>query len=317
MGQRILISTTEYLGDTIMTLPLIDLLEANYDDVRYMAPGYAAQLLASPKRKFVTPPPKSSFWGDIQYAKSLRAEQFDTAIAAKTSFRTAWILRLAKIPRRIGHAMEGRGFLLTDPVKYEPGAYFAFTLLDLARPFGLPINFKFPSFRNFTKIEEAKQLLDGATVAVQPGSKMERKMMSNDQLGAIIHYLADQGARVALIGGPTETEIAESLIAELKCPVVNLVGKTDFPTLASVLSQSKLVVGGDTGVLHLAAATGATTVQVFGPTFYKAWGNGYGGNQVLVAHDGNVRSLPADLLVQTVATALDAAERKALLATAR
>jgi ADP-heptose:LPS heptosyltransferase len=75
------------------------------------------------------------------------------------------------------------------------------------------------------------------------------------------------GAPVVVLGGPgpVEAEMAAPLLAALPC-AVDLVGRLSLPEAAAVLARAALYVGNDSGLMHLAAATGAPTLGLFGPT---------------------------------------------------
>jgi ADP-heptose:LPS heptosyltransferase len=75
------------------------------------------------------------------------------------------------------------------------------------------------------------------------------------------------GAPVVVLGGPgpVEAEMAAPLLAALP-DAVDLVGRLSLPEAAAVLARAALYVGNDSGLMHLAAATGAPTLGLFGPT---------------------------------------------------
>lgn len=279
------------LGDAIMTLPLIELLESRWPRIWIMAPGYPESVLSTPNRTFLPYLPGKGPASDFKRADALKREGFDAAILCSTSFRSAWFTRLAGIPKRIGHSVEGRSFLLTDPVKFEDSAYYAFSQLDLARPLGFAVRLARPRLALPSGTPDVQDLLRGAVIGVQPGAAYEDKRIATDLLAASIRRLNGLGLSVVLLGGREERTAADRLCEQLDVPVLDLVGKTDMKTLIGVLAALRLMIGGDTGVLHLAAALGTTTVQVFGPTVYKGWGNVYGANQAIVAPGGDIKRL--------------------------
>lgn len=84
------------------------------------------------------------------------------------------------------------------------------------------------------------------------------------------------GARVAVLAAAHEraqaTPVLDAIAPERR---IDLVGRTDLLTAAAVLKRSALFVGNDTGLMHMAAAVGAPTVGLFGPsaaTHYAPWG---------------------------------------------
>lgn len=91
-----------------------------------------------------------------------------------------------------------------------------------------------------------------------------------DRLGAAL------GARVLVLGGPGDAAAAQPLLDRLgegRC--VDAVGKLDMPAAAAAVAASRLYVGCDSGLGHAAAAVGAPTLSLFGPTDerrYAPWG---------------------------------------------
>ena len=67
------------------------------------------------------------------------------------------------------------------------------------------------------------------------------------------------GDRALVVWGPGEQELAQQVGAEMAPP-------TSFRELASLLRAASLVIGGDTGPLHLAAALGTPVIGLYGPT---------------------------------------------------
>lgn len=83
-------------------------------------------------------------------------------------------------------------------------------------------------------------------------------------------------ARVAVLAAAHEREQAEPLLAALPARrVIDLIGRTDLLTGAAVLRRASLFIGNDTGLMHIAAASGVPTLGLFGPTpveQYAPWG---------------------------------------------
>jgi heptosyltransferase-3 len=84
------------------------------------------------------------------------------------------------------------------------------------------------------------------------------------------------GARVAVLAAAQERAQAAPLLAALPAARrIDLVGRTDLLTAAAVLRRAALFVGNDTGIMHIAAAAGAPTLGLFGPSHpeqYAPWG---------------------------------------------
>jgi heptosyltransferase-3 len=91
---------------------------------------------------------------------------------------------------------------------------------------------------------------------------------------ALGQCLADQGLAIAVTGGdaPGERVFCEDMVQRLPKGTVNLAGQAGLPALGYLLSRTALYVGTDTAVSHMAAAVGAPTVVLFGPSNPVKWG---------------------------------------------
>ena len=76
-------------------------------------------------------------------------------------------------------------------------------------------------------------------------------------------------AEIVLVG--RHEDDGESVADLLDGAALNLVGKTSLPQLADVIYHADLFVGADSGVMHIAAATGTPVVSIFGPSNADAW----------------------------------------------
>lgn len=130
---------------------------------------------------------------------------------------------------------------------------------------------------------EARRLLPpGAPVlALGPTANWGGKMWPADRFAALAARLTAKGAilggaRVAVFGAPNERGLAAPLLAALPPDArIDLVGRGDLLTVAACLERAALFVGNDSGLMHLAAASGAPTLGLFGPSreeLYAPWG---------------------------------------------
>jgi heptosyltransferase-3 len=80
------------------------------------------------------------------------------------------------------------------------------------------------------------------------------------------------GARLAVVGGPGERAMAEPL---LQAGAIDLVGTEDLGVVAAAIARASLYVGNDSGLMHVAAASGVPTLGLFGPSedrHFRPWG---------------------------------------------
>ncbi len=80
----------------------------------------------------------------------------------------------------------------------------------------------------------------------------------------------DYNAKIVLVGGREDDgHLVEQM---LDFELLNLVGETTLPQLAEVIHGADLFIGSDSGVMHIAAATGTPVISIFGPSNADAWG---------------------------------------------
>ncbi len=76
-------------------------------------------------------------------------------------------------------------------------------------------------------------------------------------------------AEIILVG--RRADDSDEVARIMDCEPKNLVGRTSLPQLADVIGRADLFIGADSGVMHLAAATGAPVISIFGPSNFRAW----------------------------------------------
>src|SRR5690606_17290824 len=90
------------------------------------------------------------------------------------------------------------------------------------------------------------------------------------KFAAVAEALASEFNAEIVIAGTAADDTA-NVVQRLSFPVIDLTGKTTLPQLATILSDSDLYIGADSGIMHLAAATGVPVVAIFGPSNADAW----------------------------------------------
>jgi len=161
-------------------------------------------------------------------------------------------------------------------------------------------------------------------LAVAPTANWPPKAWAGARFVAAVERLtgpggALPGARVLVAGGPGERELAAPVLAALPEPRrLDLVGKVPLSTLAACLERCRLVLANDSGLMHLAAATGAPTLGLFGPSDQRryaprgprtAWVRSDETAEALIARKPQVGREPAALMTALpIDRVVDAAE---------
>lgn len=105
-------------------------------------------------------------------------------------------------------------------------------------------------------------------VLVHPGSGGARKCWPPARFGELI---ADLAGPVVLLQGPADRQACRAVLEQTAGRDVAVRADLALPELATCLARCRLYVGNDSGVTHLAAALGTPTIAVFGPTDPKVW----------------------------------------------
>ncbi len=110
---------------------------------------------------------------------------------------------------------------------------------------------------------------EGRWIGLGPTANWAGKAWPAERFVGLAHALASAlpGARVAIFGGPGEAERAAASATLAALPgALDLVGRLSLPEAAACLARCTVFVGNDSGLMHLAAASGAATLGLFGPT---------------------------------------------------
>jgi ADP-heptose:LPS heptosyltransferase len=305
--QRLLICLKSFIGDAIMALPMVDALEGRYSNVVVQTSPVVQQLLDTPERRlgYLLHHKDRAPWTTVRQAVSFRRMGFDATVLVNRSFRAALIAKLAGIPERVGHAREGRSRLLTKSLPYPEDQFEADCCLELARVLGCE-GWGAPKLAPTEEdLSAGKAAIQTAVIGIQPGARYPRKQLPPKTLAEIARRLTKDGHRIALLGGDDERGQVEALRREAPTSV-DLVGATPIRTTLGAVSCLRLVLGSDTGLMHVAAASGTPTITVFGPTNSEKWGHRYAPHKVIVAPDGDMQRVCVDDLYTSILSTLEA-----------
>jgi heptosyltransferase-2 len=176
--------------------------------------------------------------------------------------------------------MDKRGWMLTRRIRgFKRKVHHVDYYLELAKAVSADVSH--PSMEIHTRPEDrvnARKLLAVAGITpgtgfmiLSPGAAFgAAKRWGDHQFAAAADKLSVEfNLAVVLIGSEGERSVSESIRTFMKQSAVVLNGKTSLETLMGLIAESTLLVGNDSGPVHLAAALGIPTVAVFGATDYK------------------------------------------------
>ncbi|MCM2304936.1 MAG: lipopolysaccharide heptosyltransferase II [Elusimicrobia bacterium] len=273
--KKVLVMQTAFLGDSLLTLPLLRRLKE-------VLPGATVTVLTLAKTADIF---RGTPWvdevliddkrgrhgglaGPWAIAAELRSRGFDLAVIPHRSFRSALIARLSGMPRRIGFDSSAGRFLLTDAVPFSWDMHDLERNLSLTLPLGAagaPSSGESRYVAPPAVSAKLSALLpSGPLAGVHPGSAWATKRWLPERFAELCVRLKADGITPVLVGGPDDKALGASIARE--CGALDLVGKTDLEDLKALMGRLSVFVTNDSGPMHLAAAAGVPVVAIFGAT---------------------------------------------------
>jgi heptosyltransferase-2 len=267
-----LVIQTSFLGDMVLTTPLLARL-AESGPVDVVATPAAATLLANhPAVRRVIPYDKRGTergtLGFVRLAMRLRGERYDAAYLAQGSVRSGALAMMAGIPSRVGFdSSAGRGFY-TKRIPYIENDHHAKRLLSLAGPAarGAPSRPSlFPGDAERAAVDELLRGVDAAKpiFALAPGSVWATKRWPG--FVALAVELSRRGTVVTL-GSAADRELATAIGAAAGPTSIDATGKLSLLASAELIRRARVLITNDSAPQHLASAMNTPTVAIFGPT---------------------------------------------------
>lgn len=268
MSSAALVIQTAFLGDVVLSTPLLSALAERHGAVDVVTTPLAAPLLEThPGVRKVFPYDKRGAdrgWRGLKsLAKRLQGQGYAQAYLPHRSLRSAALAMLARIPARIGFS-GGWSFLYTEARPKPRTGHETDRLLALAK--GAPGVYR-PQLRPTAEDQQvADGLIDGDFVALAPGSIWGSKRWP---------YYAELAAALAaktgivVIGGKDDAALGETVAQAIRPSgrgAVNACGRLTLRQSAALIGKARLLVTNDSAPLHLATAMGTPVVALFGPT---------------------------------------------------
>jgi len=280
---RILVAQTSFLGDVVLSTPVcaaVKRCRPGAHVTMWVRPDTAGILTDHPHVDAVVVDDKRSRargFGSLRTLRRLRAGQFDLVLALHKSFRTAWLLAAAGVPRRIGFRQSAGWFLYhrrvdRDATRHDVERNLSILAgldIDPATVVSRPlVAYSADALdRLYAALTAHGVALNAPLVAVAPGSAWATKRWTVDGYGALLRGLGAQlGATPLLLGAPGDAEYATAVHHAAGGVGVNLVGQTDLGMLVAAIDRSLVLVTNDSAPMHLAVARGTPVVAIFGPT---------------------------------------------------
>ncbi len=266
---RILIRSSNWLGDAVMSVPAVRAIKKGRPDahVTVLAPEKIV-----PMWKLISEVDEVLALSDKSLLSAIRAVRrqphFDVAILFPNSLRSA--LEVLFVPRKVGYRGHGRAWLLNqivrEPRRAGPPEHHAIRFLRIADDCGADVDLT-AKIDNFS-LTQASNLKHRTSLGLCPGAEYgPAKRWLPERFAETAASVSDgSDAKWVLLGTKSDAAIGETIAAKLGDKCVNRIGQTTLDELISDLRDCRVLLTNDTGTMHLAALLGVPVVAIFGST---------------------------------------------------
>jgi heptosyltransferase-1 len=288
--KRILIVRLSALGDIVHALPVLTrlrqtfpdadidwLVEENYAATLTLAQGLTRRLIVRAKADSSAADTMSfaTGIGYLRAASFLRAQQYDLALDLQGLLKSATWARVSGARRVIGFDREHlrepfAASFYTETVVPDDGGHVIRKNLSILRGLEIepgPVALQVEPVAS-AELVKAIQLAGGpnAYIVINPGAAWPNKCWPPDRFALVAKSLLDRTGLPSLVTwGPKERALADA-VSTGSAGAATPAPPTSVADLAALMRSAALVISGDTGPLHIAAAVGSPVVGLFGPT---------------------------------------------------
>lgn len=275
---NILLVQTAFLGDVVLSTPLIANLKQLYPaaNLWVMTTPLGKEILENDPRlagiiSFDKRGAEAGISGLVSKAKELTSHNFQRVYSLHKSWRTALTLWLARIPVRIGFRQSKLHFLYTEARTRSDASHEVLRNLSLIAPECSEM------IDDSLSLYVSQQTSSEKTpyIAVFPGSAWYTKQWSVEGYTAVVKNLLSKGKTVLLLGSKAEKDLCESISQNSGARV--LAGTTTLGETMVLVKNACAVIANDSMALHLASAFKIPTVAIFcatSPSFgFGPWKN--------------------------------------------
>lgn len=273
---RILIIHTAFIGDIVLSTPLIKKLRDTYPkaEITYLTTPVGASILRNnPHLNHIIEYDKrgehkgmKGFWA---IAKKLKMEAYNLVITPHRYLRSTFLTFLTGAPIRRGYDSAAASFLYNERVHYDKSRHeveklLSFVPKDEGKRYEIEI---FPTELEVEKVDKLLEKRREKVVVVAPGSKWFTKKWPLEYFNRVIKELEKrEDTTVVVVGGKEEMFFNMSLANT----TIDLRGKTTLLELAEVIRRADIVLTNDSSPIHIASAfPNVRILALFGPTVEK------------------------------------------------
>lgn len=279
---KILVIALRHLGDVLLITPLVHSLHEAYSQAQIdvlVFSNTAAILEGNPDINRIITTPLRPTRADYRHLVSQLFRRYNLAVITQTGDRP-FIYGFLAAPERVAVVpkKDQKGAWKRHLVQYwtefdDENTHTVLQLLKLADLVGAARNYTLSPPQSADNQSTSVLSKNSHYAVIHTYPMWHYKRWTINGWVETAQFLQNSGCKVVLSGGPAPEEIdyVNQIHRQLSPEVLNLAGKTSISQLADLIGKAKLYIGPDTGITHLAAATGVPVIALYGPTNPVKW----------------------------------------------
>lgn len=274
--EKILIIQTAFIGDAILTLPMIQKLNEFFPNSQIdvvAIPSTAEIFSASPFVNEVIVLDKKnkhkSYWALIRFSKELRSRNYSRVYSPHRSFRSSFIVMYLNTKETYGFSTSSFKHVYKHLIDYKTTNHEVQRNLDLIgykydeETWRIQPNVEIPK-TGVQKVEKYFANLDSKRefIAIAPGSIWNTKKYPIEYFEEIIKFLTGKFI-IILIGSEKEKKICDEIASKFDEDVISAAGKFSLLESIEILKKTKILISNDSAPTHLGMCAGIPVLTLF------------------------------------------------------
>ncbi len=270
-----------WVGDMVMAQSLFISLKSTRPDVDIdvLAPSWSLPMLARMpeiNQAIEVPVGHGQFglFTRLKMGLSLRSRHYTQAIVLSRSYKSALIPFFASIPKRTGYRGEMRYGVINDIRPLDKSILIQtvqrYVALGLRYDVVSAPHIAYPKLDVDKKnqqelVQKFKLSPDKPIICFIPGAEYgPAKQWPIKKFADLATVLVDKGFQVCIVGSAKEAALGEKVMMQRENGIKNLCGKTRLVDAVDLVAMSEWVVTNDSGLMHVACATGRNVIALYG-----------------------------------------------------
>lgn len=278
---HVLIIQTAFIGDVVLTTPLIRAAKSCLPRARIdilVIPAAKNLLENHPDldQVFIFDKRKTQK-GLCQLRKlgqQLRQQQYDLVLSPHRSLRSAILALMTGAKNRIGFDTSAGAWLYTQKISYHQDWHEVNRNLALLASLGCQINTErpqlFPADADYRIVDQRMQSASATVpenrIAMAPGSVWATKKWPAGYFIQLAQDLIRAGKQIWLVGGAEDASLGAQIAAQVGAGIHNVAGQLTLLQSAALIQRCRLLISNDSAPQHLGVAVGTPVITIFGST---------------------------------------------------